>query len=199
MRPRVGGADKIVDLRPREWAALTFYDPEVVLRELRTLEIALAPVEMSEAVRRLRTGRLKGDREARDAALFAHGMAQVAKTKVRVSPGETADADFITCVHVGNETIFTPVQLKELPPEDRSANADLHALLASLADRPQSDAVLAVRLNRRRCFELSELTDVVVPFAELWFFWSANPDATEWCLFGNAMANPTLYKYSYPT
>src|SRR5437762_5128712 len=78
----------IVSIRLRTFARRTFHDPEPVLRRLRDVEIQLARTDTPDLVRRLRTGRLKSDREARDALLSAHGMAGVVGAKVYVAPGE---------------------------------------------------------------------------------------------------------------
>src|SRR6266699_3811943 len=63
------GRERIVSIRLRTFARRTFHDPEPVLRRLRDVEIQLAQTDTPDLVRRLRTGRLKRDREARDALL----------------------------------------------------------------------------------------------------------------------------------
>jgi hypothetical protein len=78
--------------------------------------------ELPDAVRRLRTNRLKTDREARDALIFAHGMATVLGTKILVAPGEVEDCDFVTRLSIGDTVHFSCIQLKELAPDDLNPN-----------------------------------------------------------------------------
>ena len=187
-----------MSVRLRTWARLTFFDPEPVLRGLRDVEIQLAHTDTPELVRRLRTGRLKCDREARDALLFAQGMARVVGAKVYVAPGETEDCDFVTRATVGDTTYYSCVQLKELVPDDLNPSHSLESLVAEIAHLPPSDTVLAIRLNRRGRIDYATLAGVRVPFAELWYFWAASPESNSWCLFGDAMGQPVLHEFQYP-
>lgn len=187
------------DPRLREWGQRNFHDPEQVLKDLRSLETSIADIEIPDGVRRLRTGRLKGEREARDAALFAYGLATAVGTKVYVSPGESVDADFITFLVNDGTAVYTPVQLKELVPADLNPNADLRSLIEGLARRPPSDTVLAIRLNRRERVTFPEVTKATVPFAEMWYFWSSTEDASRWALYGDVLTIPVLYEFAYPT
>jgi hypothetical protein len=187
------------DQRVRYWGKRPFYDPEQVLRDLRALELDLADVEMNDLVRRLRTGRLKSEREARDAALFTHGMSVACGTKFFVSPGETEDADCITVCGVGDEQIFTPVQLKELAPADLNPTATIQDLIAGLAQKPPTDTVLAIRLNRRGSFDFNAVDHSSLPYAEIWYFGSTTPDSSQWFLCGNVLSIPRFYEFVYPT
>jgi hypothetical protein len=119
--------------RIRTWSRRLFYDPEPVLKALRSLEVSLQDQPIPELVRRLRTNKLKGEREARDAAIFAHGMAAVCGTKILVSPGEAEDCDFITKARVGDEELYSCVQLKELAPDDLSPDGTLEPLVKKVA------------------------------------------------------------------
>ena len=165
---------------------------------MREVEIQLAHTETPDLVRRLRTGKLKSDREARDALLFAQGMAGVVGAKVYVAPGEAEDCDFITRATVRDTTFFSCVQLKELVPDDLNPSQSFNSLIAEVAELPRSDAILAIRLNRRGRIDYTELAAARVSFAELWYLWAASPDSGSWCLFGNAMGQPALYEFQYP-
>lgn len=184
--------------RTRDWSRRTFYDPEPVLRELRGLEVSLSDAEIPDVVRRLRTNPLKPEREGRDALLFAHGMATALGVKVFVAPGEVEDCDFITRATVSDTQYFSCVQLKELAPEDLSPKQTLAPLIAKLQKLPSSDAVLAIHLNRRISIPLAELASARVPFAELWYFWAADPSLGSWHLFGDVMQSPALHQFEYP-
>jgi hypothetical protein len=61
-------------IRIRAWDKLKFHDPADILRRLRQLEWEIENIRMEQRVRRMRTNLLKKHREARDAALFCHGM-----------------------------------------------------------------------------------------------------------------------------
>lgn len=184
--------------RLRAWSRRPFYDPEPVLRNLRRVEIALLETETPDLIRRLRTNRLKTEREARDALIFAHGMASVLGVKVFVAPGETEDCDFITRARVGDTYHFCCVQLKELAPEDRNPSQTLASPLDGLQGLPPSDAVLAIHLNRRTRIQSADLAAARAPFAELWFFWTPDPEVNSWRLFGNTMATALSYEFEYP-
>jgi len=187
-----------VSIRLRTFARRTFHDPEPVLRRLRDVEIQLAQTDTPDLVRRLRTGRLKSEREARDALLFAHGMAAVVRAKVYVAPGEAEDCDFVTRATVGDITHYACVQLKELVPDDLNPSHSLESIVAEIEHLPPSDAVLAIRLNRRGRIDYARLAAVRVPFAELWYFWAASPDSKSWRIFGDAMGQPALHEFQYP-
>jgi hypothetical protein len=185
--------------RIRAWSRRTFFDPEPVLIALRNLELSLRDQPIPELVRRLRTNNLKDEREARDAAIFAHGMAAVCRTKILLSPGEAEDCDFITKAMVVDSELYSCVQLKELAPEDLSPTGTLEPLVEKLQRLPKSDAVLAVHLNRRISIPLVELAAIKAPFAEVWFFWAADPGLNEWRLFGDVLQNPSVVKFTYPS
>lgn len=185
--------------RVRAWASRTFYDPEPVLRALRQFERSLSGGPIPEAVLRLRTNNLKSEREARDAALFAHGMAKVCGAKVLVAPGETEDCDFLTKIRLEGTEHLMCVQLKELAPEDVSPTQTLEALIAKLQRLPPSDAVLAIHLNRRTTIPFEQLAAVRAPFAEVWFFWAADAALQQWRLFGDVLTSPRPYEFRYPS
>ena len=185
-------------IRLRQLASREFYDPRPVLIALRLFERQLAETETPELLRRLRTGRLKTEREARAAAIFALGVGEIVSGDVTVSPGEFEDSDFVLCIAQPSGRLFTPVQLKELPPADLNSGASLDTLFSALSCLPQSDTVLAVHLNRREAIPIEELTRRRAPFRELWFFWATAPGSAAWCFFGDVMATPVATKVAYP-
>jgi hypothetical protein len=184
--------------RLRTWSSRTFYDPAPVLIALRKVELALADAEMPDLVRRLRTNKLKAEREARIAALFAYGMAGVIGTKVWVAPGEIEDCDFITRFRSGDVSHFSCVQLKELAPADLSPAHNLESLLIGISSRPASDAVLLIHLNRRDHIALRRLGASRLPFAEVWYLWASAPNSSAWTLYGNAKGVATCHNFAYP-
>ena len=62
----------------------------------------------------LRRNDLKEYREGRDAALFCLGMIRAQGTTVFFARLEAQDYDFVTLWQMGDETVYTPVQLKEV-------------------------------------------------------------------------------------
>jgi hypothetical protein len=182
------------------WKALTYLDPAHTLLEYRKLEIALSEADIDPKVVRLRTAALKGQREARDAAIFALGMSVRLTCPVLFSPTEEADYDFITRTDLAGTSYFTPVQLKELVPEDLNPFASLDALLKKLRAKPvYSHTSLAIRLNR----ELKQVTFAAhqfdgLPFREVWLFYAASPDARRWRLLGDVLDHPQLTEFEYP-
>lgn len=192
------GLRYFMNTRLRALARAEYFDPEPVLRAMSAIERIVAESETPELIKRLRTGGLKSAREARDALVFAHGMAARCGTKVFVSPGEREDFDFVTRVQIDDRSIFSGVQLKEWPPADLNPNMSFADLALRIGDLPPSDAVLAVHLNRRAIVPVAALNAVRVKFAELWFYWAADESCSQWILHGNVLATPSSSTFVYP-
>lgn len=190
----------MVDPQLRHWSKLRYLDPVPTLRALRDLELRLAQADVSPKISRLRTAKLKPEREARDAALFSLGMSTRLGMPVLFAPVEESNYDFVTRMDVGDTSYFTPVQLKELVPAELNPAASIDKLLASLRNkRGYEDTVLALRLNREQkgvTFKAEQFDGL--PFREVWLFWSASPDARKWKLLGNALETPLLSEFDYP-
>ena len=181
------------------WRKLTFYDPAKILRDLKRLEQAIAGIE-DPKVRRLRTPGLKKYREWRDAAIFTYGMGLAQGKEMLYATEESSDYDFVVAWAGTEEHFFCPVQLKELVPADLNPRATLQALLDDLPSySPDSETVLAVKLNRRGKMDLTALTMPSMPFKQLWFFWSASPEGTRWGVYGDALKQPGQALFDYPS
>jgi hypothetical protein len=192
-----------MDPRIREWEGCDYFDPVLVLRSLRAVELGMVarPADFTgvpERVRRLRVNDLKGIREARDAAIFSHGMATFLGTKVLYAPVEAADFDFVTMCSVDDMQFFVPVQLKEVPPAELAPRASLQTILDGLGKYPESDTALAINFNRREQLDLKSITIPQVPFRELWIFACTAPDHSSWILAGDFRAEPRWVEFSYP-
>jgi len=185
----------------RFWRTLKYFDAAEALLALQKAEVAMAHEIVEGRVARLRTASLKPFREARDAALFAHGMSAYLGARVLFSPTERDDYDFVTCVEYEGTSYFTPVQLKELVPADLNPGASLEGLLAKLRAKPvYSNTALAIRLNRdMKGFGFSADDFVGLPFREVWLYWASSPDATRWRLVGDCLSLPRSVDYTYPT
>ncbi|MCH8253782.1 MAG: hypothetical protein IID06_00350 [Gemmatimonadetes bacterium] len=149
-------------------------------------------------VLRLRTGPLKPEREARNAAIFTHGIASVIGTKVFMARHEAADHDFVAAWVENGESSFCAVQLKELVPKDLNPNATLDELILSLAKYSRTDTVVAILLNRPVQMGLTPRQVASVPFSQLWLFWQASPDGRRWAIQGDVLTTPVRYDFSYP-
>ena len=188
-----------VNVNLNAWSKLTYHDPEPVLRKLRRIETEFVPQIADRNVRELRTHRLKSEREARDAAIFAYGMGQSMNTKVVMVRDESADHDFLTCWKGENELHYCPVQLKELPPAHRNSDATLASLLEGLSRFTSSrTTVLAIKINRRLEFDPPTIDPSSVAFRELWFFGATSPDLNSWFLYGDALRSPNHFNFKYP-
>lgn len=187
--------------RIHEWDKLRYYNPTDILRRLRKLEWEVAHAQMDEHVRRMRTNKLKKHREARDAALFCHGMGSaVLETTLFYARHEAQDYDFVTRHAIDDELIYTPVQMKELVPQDLNPRASIEATLAKLGQYPDSkDVVAAIYINRRLHLELSTLSTPSINMAQIWLFGCSSIDQTKWFLYGDLLNNPQPFEYGYPT
>jgi hypothetical protein len=115
------------------------------------------------------------------------------------SPIEAADHDFVLSFEAEGIRRFTPVQLKELVPTELNAEATLEGLIKQLRARAvATNTVLTIRLNRGGREDLSPQRFAGVPFREIWLFWAASPDATDWRLLGDMKSEPILTEYLYP-
>jgi len=181
------------------WRSLTYHDPATILQRLRALEHQLTGIDMDDRVRRLRTPGLKTYREARDAAIFVYGMGLARSVTMAYTPFERSDYDFVATWVEGTTQHFAPVQLKELVPADLNATASIDELLSKLtSDRPKTQTVLAIKLNRRGQIEMQHLRIPPLPYSQVWFFYATSPDGNRWSLFGDALASPGYFPYSYP-
>lgn len=184
------------------WRRLTYLDPARTLLAYREVEIDLAmQLGLDSKVARLRTSSLKPEREARDAALFSHGMSARLGCPVVFAPVEESDYDFVTRTDIRDGSYFTPVQLKELVPEDLNPSANLDALLASLRKKKVfSNTALAIRLNRTlKQTNFTARQFIGLPFKEVWLFWAASPDSRRWKLLGDALTHALISEFKYPS
>ena len=139
------------------FAALSYRDPAVVLRELRQIEAQMVGANLSPQVRNLRTNGLKHIREFRHAALFCHGMSLRLGYQVLFSPVESSDYDFVATWRTADAQHFARVQLKELVPAHLNEGATVQALVDGLSKYSGDDLIVAIFLNREGRFSLEEV------------------------------------------
>jgi hypothetical protein len=188
------------DVRLREWPKLQYLDPDPILRELRALERELADANMEPKVRALRTRKLQEHLQRRQAALFCFGLGQVVGATVSFAPVERADFDIVTKrVEAGTE-LYTPVQLKELVPQQLNPSADLQSLLLSLKKYAASqDLVIGIHVNRAGRMDLSAINVPPLSVSEIWLYGSITENQSRWLLYGNLLAEPQKYEFVYPS
>ena len=187
---------------------LKYQDPALVLKHLREAELAIGEWSASSGIQldpkslALRTGKLKQEREWRDAALFTYGMGLLCGVKMGFATSEDADYDIVTAWKHEDTTAFCPVQLKELPPADLNPKATLSQLFASLKKYAgQTDTTLAVKLSRRPEVPLESFRAPDAPFKEVYLYWATAPHSAKWILYGNLKVEAEIvaFEYDYPT
>lgn len=181
------------------FAALSYRDPAVVLRELRQIESQMVGANLSPQVRNLRTNGLKPVREFRHAALFCHGMSLRLGHRVLFSPVESSDYDFVATWLIADVQHFARVQLKELVPAHLNEGATVQALVDGLSKYSGDDLIVAIFLNREGRFSLEEVVFPALHIAELWFVFATTPDQHMWQLVGDALREPEVSSFRYPT
>lgn len=192
----------MTDLRTNEWFGLTYFNPVETLDWLRHVRsfVSSVPHELSERTLRLRDGKQKRIRELRDISILCHGLAtQVVGAPLLYANSESQDYDTITCWQRDGELRFTPIQLKELPPEEYNVRVKLPDIFAGLARSPcLHDTVVAIKVNRMMDLNLNALPSAPDHVGGLWLFGGASPDQEKWWLYGDMTAEPRSYWFDYP-
>ncbi len=187
-------------IRTRRWSKLRYHDPEIILRELRQVELNMADAVIDERVRTLRTNMLKPHREGREAALLCHGIGKaVLGTTVFVAPGEAEDHDFVSLWIIGDTKHYAPVQIKELAPSDINPYSDLNKIISSLQKYSGSrDLTVGIHINRKGSLDISKIVVPKLNIRELWLFGSLTLDQSKWFLIGDLLGKQGYYEFYYP-
>jgi len=187
-------------IQMREWERLKYYDPSIVLTDLRRLDHLAAESSLPKNVKTLRRNDLKKYREGRDAALFCLGMTKVQGTTVFFARFEAQDYDFVTLWQNGDEAIYTPVQLKEVVPESLNPNSNVNDTLAKLTKYSGSDrTVVALRVNRKIHLDFSSIQFPNIRLGGIWLYGAAAPDQQKWFIYGDLLKEPDLCEFEYPS
>ena len=195
---------KSTSIQIRQFSRLTYCRPESVLREFREIEIdsKLAHgAEPPNRVRQLRTNKLKEPREARLAAIFAYAMQEcVLRVPVGFAPHEEADYDFVVSWVSEEASLYCPVQLKELTPDDINPKLSMEDVLGKLRKYVDSkDLVVAIHYNRLERFEYGPWLRIAsAPVAQIWYFGGCSSDGNDWFLYGDLMKEPACHRFCYP-
>lgn len=184
----------------REWAALEYFDSERALVNLGTLEEKVISSDLPQKAKGLRTRELRPFGERRQAALFCYGMSCVIGTPVAHAHVEREDYDCVARF-VRNDTVnFCAVQLKELVPPQVNAETELEAELAKLSKYTNSqNLTVAVYINRPIRLDSPPALPSNLKLGGLWLYGSVTPDCSRWMIYGDLLAEPTMYEFAYPT
>jgi len=186
-------------IQMREWDRLKYYDPSIVLADLGKLDHLTAESSLPKNVKTLRRNNLKEYREGRDAALFCLGMSKVQGTTVFFARFEAQDYDFVTLWQDGSETIYTPVQLKEVVPESLNPNSNVNSTLAKLTKYSGFNrTVVALRVNRNIHLEFNSIQVPTMRLGGIWLYGAAARDQQKWFIYGDLLNEPHLWEYEYP-
>lgn len=184
---------------PRTWQTFEYFDSREVLLKLRAIEESLADYKIEGPVISLRTRHLRPYNERRQAALFCYGISRLRRHPISYAPVEAEDFDCVARWTEGDTTHYTPIQLKELPPNELNPKVALEAELAKLAKYASSpELCVAFYLNRNLRLDLGQLRIPKLNIAELWLYGATTPDKSTWRLWGNLLASPVSVEYGYP-
>src|SRR5467141_298190 len=143
---------------PREWARLSYREPRQYLLELREAERSIAGAPLDKKTRALRA---KGQRkylEARQAALFCHGINEALGLGIRFAHSEERDYDAIATWREGDVQHYAPIQLKEVPPASANPKATVNGVLAGLAKYVDSrELIVAVHVTKAGRLTIDEI------------------------------------------
>jgi len=184
---------------PREWKDYPYYDPKVILPKLQKIRKYLSITDTPDTIRNLRTNKLKAEREAWDIAIFCYLMSKAIGIDIYFSRIEKSDYDSIFTWNDGSSQCFSPVQMKELVPEETNPNTTLEAIIESLKKYVNSpELIIGIKLNRQIQFVLSSIECNDVPVGEIWCFGATTEDESRWSLFGDFLTECKQYEYELP-
>jgi hypothetical protein len=157
----------------RQLASLTYVEPEQLLRSIMPLVIAI--LQKPQTVTHLAPRQKKEYLEKHQAAFLTFMWKHIAGplAKVTVCVKEAVDFDcVIKGVMASGETVYKPVQLKQLPSHEVNPNADLQATIDRLKKQYASstDLVVGIWLNRDINLDFARLDFSGLRIEQLWFF-----------------------------
>lgn len=188
-------------IRTNKWAQFKYHDPRDILIKLRELEVIVAQSNLDEKVKSLRKQKFNKYLEWRDAAIFCHGLAEsVLKNKIYYAPVEDEDFDCVTLRQDDDYQVYTPLQIKEVVPNQINPQTDLNNEISKLQKYTDSkDLVVAIHLNRKGKVEFSTINTPKLQIAQLWIFGAITENQDKWFLYGDLLANPNFFDFEYPS
>lgn len=187
-------------IRLRQLQQRDYRDPADVLRGFRAVELNMLSRIADPQIRRLRVRSLREWRETRLAALFCYGIGVRTGQKVYVSKGEFEDADSVAMWQVPGEVRFTPIQIKEVAPNDLKGDATLQQVVDQLGKYSNAqDLTVLIHLNRDLRFKPSSISlPSRVNIAALWVLACISPEQSRWALWGDYLRQPEKTEFEYP-
>lgn len=187
-------------IRLRQLQQRDYRDPADVLRGFREVELTVLSQIEDPQIRRLRTRALKEWRETRLAALFCHKISVRSGQKVYVSKGEFEDADSVAMWQAGDEVRFTPIQIKEVAPNELNERASLQQVVDSLGKYADAeDLTVLIHLNRELRFTPRSISfPSHSNIAALWVLGCVSPEQSRWALWGDYLDQPERSEFEYP-
>ena len=194
-------ATRVPNILVREFNQMEWVNPRQLLVNLRWLEFNL-PADMEERIRHLRTNSLKEWQEARFAALFAYGISNaVLHLPTHLSKTEKVDFDAVMKWQENGEDHYSPLQIKELPPDNINPDVSLEDILDRLGKYSGEDNLtVVVCLNRRTRIRFQPWDRLSKPrISELWYLGCTDEYQSKWFLYGSALEkNPRRFDFDYP-
>jgi len=185
---------------PNEWTKLEYFDPKVVLPNLREIREQVSMTDTPEKIASLRTSVLKSERESWDAAIFSQLLSLTIGKKIFFSRYQDSDFDSIFTWDDNGTQCYAAIQLKELVPEHTNATATLNDILMKLNKYSgHNDLIVGIKLNRRESFDFMSLNIKNLQISELWMFGLTSESQNNWSLFGEFLSGePRQYEYNLP-
>lgn len=188
-----------MDTRINEWSKLKFVDPATVLPHLRKIQLQVAMSNLDDKIKNLRTSQLKQHREGWEAAIFCYGMSKLLGVPVYVAPYEKSDYDAIAMRVEDNTQYFTPLQIKEVVPDDLNPNTDINKEITKLSRYSVSnDTVFVMHVNRAGRLELPSIKVPKLNIASFWLIGASTPNQNKWFIAGDLLNNPRMIEFDYP-
>lgn len=185
--------------RINEWAGLSYYNPTEALREVRRRGFDHKPGGRPDFPPDISHGLRKIITEHLDAAVFAHGIRQLApEREACFAPFEAQDHDFVLRFGPAERPIYCSVQLKVLVSKDVNPKLTPESLLNGLRKYADgSTLVVAVKIDRPGV-DPRTLDVPALPVGELWFFGPCSETADKWYLYGDCLGTPQWVEFELP-
>lgn len=157
----------------RQLASLTYVEPESLLRDIMPLVVAI--LQKPETVTHLTPRQKKAYLEQHQAAFLTYVWKRIAGplAEVTVCVMEALDFDCVMKgVMASGETVYKPVQLKQLPSYEVNPKADLQTTIDRLKKQyaTSADLVVGIWINRDVKVDFARLDFSGLRIEQLWLF-----------------------------
>lgn len=156
----------------RRLASLNYEDPETILRRLMPTIVGI--LQKPETVSHLSAKQKNKLLEEHQAAFLAFMMKHIAgcQARVTVCVKELDDFDCTIKGEIGSDTVYKPVQLKQLPSRQVNREIELQGIINKLKTQypTSSDLVVAIWINRDIKLDFRLLRFDGLKIEQLWFF-----------------------------